>query len=299
MIDPIDGSMNVRRTLPSHSLSIAVASGETMADVDFGFVHDFGAGEEFAATRGEGATLDGRPIAGGGPDYGLEVVGLESAEPSWILGAVEALQGEVYRLRVVGSIAITLAYVAAGRFDAMLSARPCRSVDAAAAQLIVREAGGHVEFVGYELGEATLDLDARFACAAAMDPEHLRTVRAAQDAGLAESRATDERLRRLGPGARGSPAASPATVPARWPGSTWTPSRAAPRRPSSPTPASSRASRSRRRMGEPARVGGDEPAVDAGADRRRSRAGSPPRCRVRRGRSARDRRSRCSPPRSG
>lgn len=185
VIDPIDGSMNVRRTLPSHSLSIAVASGETMADVDFGFVYDFGAGEEFAATRGEGATLDGRPIAGGGPDYGLEVVGLESAEPSWVLGAVEALQGEVYRLRVVGSIAITLAYVAAGRFDAMLSARPCRSVDAAAAQLIVREAGGCVEFVGYELAEATLDLDARFACAAAMDPDHLQTVRAAQDAGAA------------------------------------------------------------------------------------------------------------------
>jgi myo-inositol-1(or 4)-monophosphatase len=47
---------------------------------------------------------------------------------------------------VVGSIAITAAYVAAGRFDAMLSLRPCRSVDAAAAQLIVREAGGLVSF---------------------------------------------------------------------------------------------------------------------------------------------------------
>ena len=54
--------------------------------------------------------------------------------------------GTVYRLRVVGSIAITAAYVAAGRFDAMISLRPCRSVDAAAAQLIVREAGGVVAF---------------------------------------------------------------------------------------------------------------------------------------------------------
>ncbi len=60
--------------------------------------------------------------------------------------ALEALAGRVYRLRVVGSIAITAAYVAAGRFDAMISLRPCRSVDAAAAQLIVREAGGQVAF---------------------------------------------------------------------------------------------------------------------------------------------------------
>ncbi len=59
---------------------------------------------------------------------------------------IEALVGKVYRLRVVGSIAITAAYVGAGRFDAMLSLRSCRSVDAAAAQLIVREAGGEVAF---------------------------------------------------------------------------------------------------------------------------------------------------------
>ena len=80
------------------------------------------------------------------------MVGLESAEPEWSLPALEALAGKVYRLRVVGSIAITAAYVAAGRFDAMLSLRPCRSVDAAAAQLIVREAGGAVAF-----GDLALD----------------------------------------------------------------------------------------------------------------------------------------------
>jgi myo-inositol-1(or 4)-monophosphatase len=188
VVDPIDGSMNVRRTIPSHSLSIAVASGPTMADVDFGFVHDFGAREEFAAFRGGGATLDGHPISVGDPDeHGLEVVGLESAEPGWILGAVEALEGKVYRLRAVGSIAITMSYVAAGRFDAMLSARRCRSVDAAASQLIVREVGGAVEFVGLELAEATLDLDARYAVAAARRDEHLTTVREAQDAAVARS----------------------------------------------------------------------------------------------------------------
>jgi len=188
VIDPIDGSMNVRRTLPSHSLSIAVAAGDSMADVEFGFVHDFGAREEFAATRGGGATLNGNPVAGRESGTGLEVVGLESADPRWIVASIAALEGKAYRVRAVGSIAISLAYVATGRFDAMFSARQCRSVDAAAAQLIVREAGGEMEFVGYELGAAQLALDARYAVAAGTERQHLDTVRAAQDAGTTEER---------------------------------------------------------------------------------------------------------------
>ena len=183
VIDPIDGSMNVRRTIPAHSLSIAVASGDSMADVDFGFVHDFGAREEFAASRGEGATLNGLPIAPASRNGSLEVVGIESADPRWIAPAIAALAGAAYRVRSVGSIAITLAYVAAGRFDAAFSARPCRSVDAAAAQLIVREAGGSVEFVAHPLQQAGLGLDARYAVAAATGDEHLGVVRGAQDAG--------------------------------------------------------------------------------------------------------------------
>jgi myo-inositol-1(or 4)-monophosphatase len=183
VIDPIDGSLNARRTIPSHSLSIAVASGPSMADVEFGFVHDFGAGEELAAGRGRGATLAGTPVHVSAGAEKLEVVGLESAEPEWSLPALEALCGKVYRLRVVGSIAITAAYVAAGRFDAMLSLRPCRSVDAAAAQLLVREAGGEVAFGDLALAEAPLDLEARYPIAAACGAGSLEIVRDAQRAG--------------------------------------------------------------------------------------------------------------------
>ncbi|HVT00350.1 MAG TPA: inositol monophosphatase family protein [Solirubrobacterales bacterium] len=182
VIDPIDGSLNARRTIPSHSLSIAVAAGDSMADVRFGFVHDFGAEEEFVASLGEGATVNGAAARVAAGDGRLEVVGLESAEPDWTVPALRSLAGDAYRLRVVGSIAITAAYVAAGRFDAFLSLRPCRSVDAAAAQLIVREAGGAVAFGAGPLEAAPLDLEARYPMAAGRDEAALAAARAAQDA---------------------------------------------------------------------------------------------------------------------
>jgi myo-inositol-1(or 4)-monophosphatase len=177
VIDPIDGSLNARRTLPSHSLSIAVASGSSMADVEFGYVYDFGADEEFAAVRGEGATLDGGEVEVTADAEKLELLGVESAEPGRLQPVAEALTGQVYRLRVIGSIAITAAYVASGRLDGMLSLRPCRSVDAAAAQLIVREAGGLVAFGDLELNEADLGLDARYAIFAAAGEQGLSIAR--------------------------------------------------------------------------------------------------------------------------
>jgi myo-inositol-1(or 4)-monophosphatase len=181
VIDPIDGSLNARRTIPSHSLSIAVASGPSMADVEFGYVFDFGAREEFAARRGAGATLGDEAIRVA-PQAGdkLEIVGAEAAEPERALPVLEALSGKVYRLRVVGSLAITCSYVAAGRFDGMLSLRPCRSVDVAAAQLIIREAGGKVAFGDLSLAEAGLGLNARYPIAAAATDAGLGQIRAAQ-----------------------------------------------------------------------------------------------------------------------
>ena len=176
VIDPIDGSLNARRTLPCHALSVAVSAGQSMADVELAYVYDFGASEEFFGRRGHGAELDGRELQALGPGYGLEVVGLEAAKPELILPLVEGLAGKAYRVRALGSIAISLCYVAAGRFDGMLTARPSRSVDAAAAQLIAREAGASLKFDHEELAAADLGLDARYDVAAALDEEMLGTL---------------------------------------------------------------------------------------------------------------------------
>jgi myo-inositol-1(or 4)-monophosphatase len=186
VIDPIDGSLNARRTLPCHALSVAVSAGPSMADVEIGYVYDFGASEEFFARRGQGAELDGRELRAIGPGYGLEIVGLEAAKPELILPLVEGLAGKAFRVRALGSIAVSLCYVAAGRFDGMLSARPSRSVDAAAAQLIAREAGASLKFDRDELSSADLGLDARYNVAAALDEEMLGTLLEIQRAAEAK-----------------------------------------------------------------------------------------------------------------
>jgi myo-inositol-1(or 4)-monophosphatase len=179
VIDPIDGSLNAKRLIPGFALSIAVAEGGTMEDVDFGYVHDFGTGEEWVARRREGATLNGVTLDPEAAGRGLEVVGFESARPGWIAPIAQRLEEDVHRMRVLGSIAITLCQVAAARFDGMLTMSTCRSVDAAAGQLIAREAGAFVTMLGHAGIEAPLDLDARFRIAAARTPEGLETLVAA------------------------------------------------------------------------------------------------------------------------
>ena len=184
VVDPIDGSLNAKRALPHHALSIAVADGPTMADVAFAYVYDFGPGEEWVAHRGAGARLNGRVLDPGLPerrdgDGRLEVLGLESADPRWVAEVAPLLPPRAARVRALGSIAITLCQVAAARLDGMLTIKRTRAVDAAAGQLIVREAGGTVAFTGCEdpLG-APLDLEPRSPVVAARSEQGLAELRA-------------------------------------------------------------------------------------------------------------------------
>jgi myo-inositol-1(or 4)-monophosphatase len=178
VIDPIDGSLNAKRGLPHHALSIAVSDGPTMADVTFGFVCDFGPEEEWVAWRGGGAQLNGQPLDPGIAERRvrgrLEVVGIESADPRWLVASADALAGIAHRVRAIGTIASALCQVAGGRFDGMVSLRGSRAVDAAAAQLIVREAGGHVAFISFDDPlAAPLDLEPHSPVVAARTPEGL------------------------------------------------------------------------------------------------------------------------------
>ena len=177
VIDPIDGSRNARRRMPLHALSIAVADDATMGAVRLGYVKDLGCGEEWWAERGAGAYLDGErlPALSGAED--LELLAVEmvhSADVPATADAVAAAAGDA-RLRTIGCLALSLCFVAAGRFDALITLSGCRSVDAAAGQLIVREAGGSIAFpdAAEDPLAAGLDLDMRSRLVAAATPDQV------------------------------------------------------------------------------------------------------------------------------
>jgi myo-inositol-1(or 4)-monophosphatase len=144
VVDPIDGSLNAKRCLPFYCISIAIADGPSIGDVRFGYVHDFGSGEEWVAERGEGATVNGRRLGGVRPRERLGIVDLEATTAALIAEAAARLDGHVGRIRVLGALALALCELADGRLDGVASLKPSRSVDIAAAALIVREAGGAV-----------------------------------------------------------------------------------------------------------------------------------------------------------
>jgi len=179
VIDPLDGSLNAKRGMRSYALSIAVADGPTMADVVFGYVYDFGAGEEWTARRGDGAYLDGHEIVDPPPerrmsDGRLELITIESSDPQYMAPAMDGLSEHVHRVRAIGSIAISCCQLAAGRVEGMLTLWRTRAVDIAAAQLIVREAGALVAFPAFDdpLG-APLDLEPHSAVVAARSRDGL------------------------------------------------------------------------------------------------------------------------------
>jgi myo-inositol-1(or 4)-monophosphatase len=195
VIDPIDGSLNAKRGIPFFSLSIAVAErsghgdrlpplpstealGERlepvpvaafMDDVHFGFVHDFGSGEEWRACRGEGAWLNGQPLGAVRPKDEIEILVFEATSTRLVAQESPKVAALAHRLRIMGSTALSLCHLAAGRVDGVCTLKPTRSVDIAAGQLLCRELGLALELfdVDEPFGAAPLDLGQRSRLAAA------------------------------------------------------------------------------------------------------------------------------------
>jgi len=172
VLDPIDGSLNAKRGIPFFSLSLAVADGPAMGDVAFGYVYDFGTGEEWTAERGGGAMLNGTPLGAERPKDRIEILSFEATRTSFVADQAHAFVGLAHRLRIMGSLAISLCHLAAGRVDAVCSLKAARAVDIAAGQLLVLERGFVIELPeAGPFAEAPLDTEARSRVVAAASPD--------------------------------------------------------------------------------------------------------------------------------
>jgi myo-inositol-1(or 4)-monophosphatase len=170
----VDGSLNAKRGLPFACVSIAVAGGPRMDDVEVGYVAELDPPRDWWALKGEGAFVDGRRLRPLGPGS-LELLALETAHPDLLVEAApEVAQLGAERIRALGSVALSLCLLAAGQLDAVLSLREVRAVDAAAGQLLVREVGGAVAFPGGDV----LDMTMRSLVVAARDAELIERLQA-------------------------------------------------------------------------------------------------------------------------
>ena len=180
VVDPIDGSVNAKRGIPFFSFSLAFAEGPRMEDVVFGYVFDFGTGEEWRAERGTGAFLDEVRLGETQPKDVLEIVSFEGTTTARVAERIRGLVGVAGRVRVMGSLALSLCHLAAGRVDGVCSLNRARSVDIAAAQLLVRECGLAIELVeDPPFASAPLDLVKRSQVAAAGSAELVDVLAAA------------------------------------------------------------------------------------------------------------------------
>jgi myo-inositol-1(or 4)-monophosphatase len=146
IFDPVDGTTNFAHGLPIFCASLAF---EQDAEVRAGAVYDPTRRELFTAARGEGAFLNGRRLqvsSSGALDDALLCTGFPydvRDDRDEVIGLFSEFVGRARAVRRLGSAAIDLCYVAAGRLDGFWEAR-LKPWDTAAGAVIVEEAGGAV-----------------------------------------------------------------------------------------------------------------------------------------------------------
>jgi myo-inositol-1(or 4)-monophosphatase len=145
IVDPLDGTNNFLAGIPHFAVSIAL---EDERGTLLGCVHDPMRDETFTAVRGDGARLDNTPLHVSGRmslDGAVIVAGL-SYHPDRrrrLHERLPALYPHIGVLRFLGSAALDLAYVAAGRLDAVWY-EALSAWDIAAGRLLIEEAGGRM-----------------------------------------------------------------------------------------------------------------------------------------------------------
>jgi myo-inositol-1(or 4)-monophosphatase len=160
VIDPIDGTINYSRDLPTFCVSVAaIRGGQSQAaalaqpEVLAGAIYDPMRGELFSAARGLGGTIlnahgEKRPLRTSAVsqldqallchDWSHLTAGRQA-----VLETLTHLHQHVFNIRALGSASLALAWLAAGRVDLYFN-YSLKPWDIAAAQLMIREAGGRL-----------------------------------------------------------------------------------------------------------------------------------------------------------
>jgi len=140
VLDPIDGTFNAVNNIPFFCVPIAVGSAN-LSDIKYGFVKNLVNNDIYTAEKGKGAFLNKRRIH----VSSLSELSKLSVISYSHLPAININNHKMRRVRVFGSAALELCYVAQGIFDAFIDTRGMlRVTDMAAGKLIVEEAGGKV-----------------------------------------------------------------------------------------------------------------------------------------------------------
>ena len=144
LVDPIDGTSNAIKNIPSYGISIAVAEVPrgrlaTLEDVKYGIIKNLASGNIFEAIKDRGAKLNGTPQTPSN-ETDLTKISLGGFTKSKTVSASK-LVDTARRMRVLGSVVLELSYIASGKYDAFLDLRGSRIIDIAASKLIVEESG--------------------------------------------------------------------------------------------------------------------------------------------------------------
>ncbi len=146
IVDPIDGTVNFFYNIPHFCVSIAL---RVDGEIVLGVIHDPMIGETWTVEQGGPALLNGKPVTAS-PRTELEqsvlFVGCGKDEEALTTGLERFRKGSLRarKMRMMGSAALGMAYIACGRLDAYIESR-ISLWDIAAGKLLVEAAGGKVE----------------------------------------------------------------------------------------------------------------------------------------------------------
>lgn len=162
LVDPVDGSLNAKQGIPLFGLMLAVLDGPNLEDTFAGCVLNLVSGEAWTSIRKQGAWRGGLPlkVLPAQRRDRIQLLGLETTPRSLIVAT--KLVERSSKIRILGSMALSIAHTAAGGFDVFCAPIPVRVFDMAASLLLLSEAGGvATNMQGEPLGSLPCSLETR------------------------------------------------------------------------------------------------------------------------------------------